>query len=131
MPEVRGLINKCIDFENSYLEKEELRSIKLIGEIEELKDYEYELIYDSNNEVYSLFFEANNKFYCLDTDIFIDGETSKFRWGGPSLYKIVDSNFEVENKDLFGDKMRNLYLKYPDIIIKHSTERIKFLLGYK
>lgn len=124
MPEVNGLYKICIEEDNDHY-----RSVKLITEIEVLKECDYELTYDSINETYSFFFVINNKSFCIDVFLYkVNNDYLE-----PIFYKIDDGSFireDVYCRELrqLKEEMNYLFSNIHNIILNSSVDKIKLLL---
>lgn len=123
MSQVKDLFKKALG-KNGYYER--YKPKKLTVDILELKDNNYELVYDSIDELYSLFFEVDGNMYCLETpEAFINESNYIF------LYNIENGKFKNINWNFLGNEIFNLCIRFKEIILNHSIERIKLLMNKK
>lgn len=119
MPQVKGLYERHMG-----IDPKEYCTIKIIDEINELKNCPYELVYNYIGKAYMLLFELDDKLYSVISPnylISIDGKCD--------LYGYDNGIFSYCEEGSLGEDIQALSLKLINIIKNNSNERIKYLLN--
>lgn len=120
MPEVRGFYENNVS-KNS----RRYRHIKLTKEIEELYGLDYELIYDFFIKTYRLAFKYENRIYFIQTTNYSlkKGNRVSDLWE----YNKIGNVFL--NRNHLGSEIYYLISNFKNIILNHSSERLKYLVN--
>lgn len=119
MPEVKDFYKKCIKFKD-----DGFKSIKLLSEIHELKNSDYEFVHHSSYSSYFFFFELDSTLYCMDILFNNDFTEGDCNW----VYECVDKEFKKRKIGKSENIIENLSMKIPKFVLEQSVERIRFLL---
>lgn len=121
MPEVKGLLKKTVNYD-----LENYDSIKIINEVKELMEIDYELIYNKKTEVYELYFELTDRLYCVKVPKEIIYERDSVLG---VLFEYIGDDYRYVNFGYLGKNISDLCSNISKIIKNDTSERIKFLLN--